>query len=453
MFAKSSFSIKCLVVIFVLSLSGCAGQQHIQDGITKASQGNFPQALKLYYKASENDNYIALSNLRIAQVYESLMQFDTALQYYEKAQQVAKNNPASEQKDTVLSESQKGYKSTLEKKYVNLEKEKFILTLKNKQNSTYYLLKGDKFEKSGVDNKIDTAFIMEIKDMWCRISLYWYNLDDIEEIMYIPNPPELSYKDRVKAYKDFLQKFPNQGYEQRANIKLDELSFEIAENNDTIEAYEQYLQEFQNGSYLQKAKAKINEMELWEKVENKEKLEDYENFLSSYPNSKYRDKANAYIVHVKAFEEAKRKNTVESYDKYLKEYPNGTYAAEARALKEAERIATEKEKQRSEEIAEKQRRKDLEKAEKQRSEEIEQLKKELFSWRNKLREGDEVQTTFITDMTFFGKDMSSSTVWYIEKIYSNGDLLLKSGSSTKKVAISYVYPPYWSLSKVKTLVW
>ena len=363
MFAKSSFSIKCLVAIFfVLSLGGCAGQ-NIKDGMGKASQGNFPQALKLYNKASENDSYIALATLRIAQVYESLMQFDRAIQYYEKAQQVAKNNHASEQKDTVLSESQKGYKAAIEKKFTNLEKQ-FKLQMKSKQNSIYYSLRGEKFEKSGEDNRIVTYPIIEIKDEWFYVIKWtdrydWYNLDDIEEIKYVPNDPNFySKKDKVKAYKDFLQKYPNQGYEQRANLRLDELSFEIAENDYTIEAYEQYLQEFQDGIYAQKAKdkveglyfnndvakkdtidaykkylamypegkfvstakAKIDEMELWEKIENKEKSEDYENFLISYPNSKYRDKANAYMLYFKAL----KSDSFDDYENFFSKYKQGS---------------------------------------------------------------------------------------------------------------------------------
>lgn len=238
-------------------------------------------------------------------------------------------------------------------------------------------------------------------------------------------------------------------------------AFEKAKKTDTVESYDAYLREYPNGAYVAETKS-LREKVYFDNAKLSNTNANYNTYLKEYPNGAYVAEAKSLreLREKVSFDNAKLSKTVAGYDEYLKEYPNGTYVAEVQKLKsekllsvEAERIATEKEKQRREEIAEKQRRKDLEKAEKQRREEIEQLKKELFSWRNKLREGDEVQTTFITDMTFFGKDMSSSTIWYIERIYSNGDLLLKSGSSTKKVAISYVYPPYWSLSKVKILVW
>lgn len=75
----------------------------------------------------------------------------------------------------------------------------------------------------------------------------------------------------------------------------------------------------------------------------------------------------------------------------------------------------------------------------------EELSNYLSSWRNNLKEGDNVRLFFDLLLNDYIED------WFISNIYSNGDYLLKSNSEygTKKVTKYRLFPRSWSESKIK----
>ncbi len=173
--------------------------------------------------------------------------------------------------------------------------------------------------------------------------------------------------DTQYAYKNYLYKYSNGVYKDKAQKKIDyfikieakeadKRAWEKAKKKNSKKSYEKYLMSYYNGIYSHEAKRKVDEFirlekeehrlavakekETWELVCRKDTKEDYKNYLKFYPNGIYYNEAKKKIKHIKfnedveAWSKACLKNTYTEYIKYCQNFPNGIQ------FEEAERKAT-----------------------------------------------------------------------------------------------------------------
>ncbi|MDM8553393.1 hypothetical protein QUF75_01520 [Desulfococcaceae bacterium HSG7] len=320
-------------IIALFLFTGCAGQQ-IKSGEKYVEEGNIPKALSSYFDAEKNDNYRALACLRIAQIFEKeLKQFDTALEYYEKAR--SEIQLKSQERDTILTETQNGIKSTIESKFNHLERKKFHLSVKSKPNAKYYRLQSSEMQYKDHEGKNGFKFICDEKFEIIKDTIYvrdrksgvYYSLEEIENIAASDPMNKSTNYSIITAYKNFLKKHPNQGYEERAKKRIDDLSFSVAEKENSINSYHTYLSEFPNGKYAGKVKSQIEYL-YFNEIKSKDKISAYEDYLGRYPNGSFKAKATNRIEEL-YFEQKKKSDTISAYEDYLGRYPNGSFKAKA----------------------------------------------------------------------------------------------------------------------------
>jgi outer membrane protein assembly factor BamD (BamD/ComL family) len=63
--------------------------------------------------------------------------------------------------------------------------------------------------------------------------------------------------DSIAAYRQFIEKYPDGIYADKAQLKIEELDFKKAETRNTVQAYIRYLEKYPNGAYTEKVQLNI----------------------------------------------------------------------------------------------------------------------------------------------------------------------------------------------------
>jgi len=125
----------------------------------------------------------------------------------------------------------------------------------------------------------------------------------------------------VKLYRDYLSKYPNGKYKEKAEKRVllitEVLIFNKAIKENTIKSYSKYIDRFPNGKFSVDV--------IWKMFSIKNKLYLYKKFVASYPKSKHTVIAKQ-IINKMAFEKCKTRNC---YEKYIKDYKKNPYTKKA----------------------------------------------------------------------------------------------------------------------------
>jgi outer membrane protein assembly factor BamD (BamD/ComL family) len=63
--------------------------------------------------------------------------------------------------------------------------------------------------------------------------------------------------DSIAAYTQFIEKYPDGMYAEKAQLKIEELDFKKAESQNTVRAYTRYLEKYPHGAYTEKVQLNI----------------------------------------------------------------------------------------------------------------------------------------------------------------------------------------------------
>ncbi|MFH1625229.1 MAG: hypothetical protein ABID54_08775 [Pseudomonadota bacterium] len=102
-------------------------------------------------------------------------------------------------------------------------------------------------------------------------------------------------KKGLEACLAYLSKFPQGKHVSDVEKFCEELRWEIAEKTFSHQSYEEFLRRYPNGRYTQKAKDRLNELKAIETAEKKNTYEGYKTFCHNYPSSRWNHVARERI--------------------------------------------------------------------------------------------------------------------------------------------------------------
>ena len=95
----------------------------------------------------------------------------------------------------------------------------------------------------------------------------------------------------VKAYNDFLKKYPDAKEYHKAKEKRDNAAFEDAKNENTVDAYNNFITVYNDSKNVPIAIERMEKLEL----EHMTTLRDARNFIDKYPNSNYLNEVSLFV--------------------------------------------------------------------------------------------------------------------------------------------------------------
>ncbi|MCB0613467.1 MAG: caspase family protein [Phaeodactylibacter sp.] len=150
-------------------------------------------------------------------------------------------------------------------------------------------------------------------------------------------------RDTLKAYQEFLEKYPEGKYAQEAAEWITWLTEEEAWKNactrNTIGSYDDYLDKYLHGRYSDEAQSRISELqeeEDWQRALNADDLPAFRAYVRKYTKGKHSRDAFEKIKAIRKtlkeedlWERAQKRNTLSAYQGYLEKYPAGRFREEA----------------------------------------------------------------------------------------------------------------------------
>ncbi len=117
-----------------------------------------------------------------------------------------------------------------------------------------------------------------------------------------------------------------------------EKAWEQAEREDSNQAYLEFLAKYPQGEYADRARRRIAELKIeraWERAQFRDRIEHYRRFLEQYPDSQYAAAARERIAALErdaAWAAAADSEDIEALEAFLARYPDAPQAAAAREL-------------------------------------------------------------------------------------------------------------------------
>ena len=110
------------------------------------------------------------------------------------------------------------------------------------------------------------------------------------------------YEKKLTLLNDFIQKYPNHFYLEKANSQIEGIVYEQTKRKNTLEVYRDYLEKYPKGKNATEANEKVIDF-VFKETKKKKKIEAYKKFLELYPDSKYTAEVKKKLEEM---EEAKR---------------------------------------------------------------------------------------------------------------------------------------------------
>jgi len=127
----------------------------------------------------------------------------------------------------------------------------------------------------------------------------------------------------IKAYQEFLQKYPQGDFSEKVRMILANMEFQLARQTNTIEAFEAYLTKYTDSEHSKEANNILTQLEFNQAIEINTPIA-YKTFVEKYPKSEYVSAAKEeYLYHV-IIDSMQTSRVLE----YLENYPNGKYIDE-----------------------------------------------------------------------------------------------------------------------------
>ena len=117
-----------------------------------------------------------------------------------------------------------------------------------------------------------------------------------------------------------------------------EKAWELAEREDTNQGYLEFLAKFPDGDYADRARARmleLKELRGWERAQFRDRIENYRRFVRDYPESEFAPAARDRIFELErdaAWEAARDANDAVALQGFLASYPDAPQNWEARQL-------------------------------------------------------------------------------------------------------------------------
>ncbi len=143
-----------------------------------------------------------------------------------------------------------------------------------------------------------------------------------------------SYKtlNSVDRMEEFKKLYEGTSSIQAANLFIEELHYQSAQELNTLEAYNNFLNLYPTSSKKETIELKIHELEFQRVTALNDKAE-YLKYTSTYPTSKY----NADVlkqIELLDFESLKKNIVINAFETFLTNYPNSTYKKDLLVLYE-----------------------------------------------------------------------------------------------------------------------
>jgi hypothetical protein len=117
-----------------------------------------------------------------------------------------------------------------------------------------------------------------------------------------------------------------------------EKAWELAEREDTNQGYLEFLAKYPDGEFADRARARMQRLKLeraWERAEFRDRIDNYERFLNEYPDSEFSAGARLRIYELgrdEAWEAAVDEDSIAALESFLEVYPDAPQIDEAREL-------------------------------------------------------------------------------------------------------------------------
>ncbi len=134
----------------------------------------------------------------------------------------------------------------------------------------------------------------------------------------------------IDAYREYLHNFPSGAHAEMAIAALESLAFAGALDKHTVDAFREYLRDFPSGEHAEMAEAAIEDLS-FEGARQENSIKAYESFIAEHPRSRYRRKAKD-LLETAHFDQVRSKGTIQAVNRYLEAYPRGRHAPAAKEL-------------------------------------------------------------------------------------------------------------------------
>jgi outer membrane protein assembly factor BamD (BamD/ComL family) len=117
-----------------------------------------------------------------------------------------------------------------------------------------------------------------------------------------------------------------------------EKAWELAEREDTNQGYLEFLAKFPDGEYADRARSRmqaLQEIRAWERAQFRDRIDNYARFLSEYPDSEFAPAARTRIAELERDAEwrgVRAADSISVLESFLERYPDAPQAEEARQL-------------------------------------------------------------------------------------------------------------------------
>jgi outer membrane protein assembly factor BamD (BamD/ComL family) len=152
----------------------------------------------------------------------------------------------------------------------------------------------------------------------------------IEELYFKKAEKAVNDIESIKMHEDYLQKYPEGQYAQKAETRIEELSFNIATKTNTKESYSNFIKKYPQSKRYKEAIDGIVVLD-FNVALSEDTIESFRIFLMTYPDGKFAQKAKKKIEEL-AFEDAKTEDTINAYKEFIIEYPDSHLAITAKNL-------------------------------------------------------------------------------------------------------------------------
>lgn len=132
----------------------------------------------------------------------------------------------------------------------------------------------------------------------------------------------------IRAYQDFLQKYPKSEFTAEAKHKIEYLDWQMIKRSDTLESYEKFINKYPKSEFIAEAKTRMVALD-WKKTQKQNTLPAYQHFLKKYPQNEFTAVANERIETL-SWKAAQNINAIESFREFIRSYPESRFITEAK---------------------------------------------------------------------------------------------------------------------------
>ncbi|MBN1559113.1 tetratricopeptide repeat protein [candidate division KSB1 bacterium] len=131
----------------------------------------------------------------------------------------------------------------------------------------------------------------------------------------------------IKAYQEFVDKYPNSKFADIAGKKIASLAFEKAISSNTEQAFIEFIDKYPESELVVDAKKNVERI-AFEQAAGKATEQACRDFIEKYPDSELVPDARKKMEKI-SFDEASRNNTKQAYKEFIAKYPGSELVEEA----------------------------------------------------------------------------------------------------------------------------